>query len=114
MWISSLQTNPDCEFVAIVLSSLHKRISIDHDDDVILCERDLDESRSNGEKRASATNFHSSKNNNATKKRRKRQKVVASSEGTEADCVATTSEETAATPARRMSPRKNKGQTAQV
>ena len=51
MWISSLQTNPECkqpEFVAMVLSSLHDSISISHDDDVILSDDNLDESRNNG------------------------------------------------------------------
>ena len=108
MWISSLQTNPECEqpeFVAMVLSSLHDSISISHDDDVILSDDNLDESRNNGQKRAAATNNLPADNNGATMNEHKKQKVGLSSGGTEADCVATTSEETVQTLSTQRSPR---------
>ena len=51
MWISSLKANPRGsvpQFVTIVWSSLHGRISLEHDDDVILYDHDLDEGGNHG------------------------------------------------------------------
>jgi len=117
MWISSLQANPDCEetqFIAIVWSSLHERISIEHDDDVILFDHDLDEGGNHGLKRAPATNILPSTNNDATMDGRKKQRVGVLSVTTEAASVATPTKERDAPPPRRKSPRRGRGQTTRV
>ena len=124
MWISSLQTNPDCEFVAIVLRSLHKRISIEHDDDVILGAPDQGESCGNAQERGQASNdvghstvqkrgsasvIDSSKENNSAQKRRRSNRFSGASQGTGKDCVSVASEGTPTQPAKRRSPRKSRG-----